>query len=107
MRGARKIRRTAFGAQACQINMLYLQALNTCFTFLRGTQPCHRLHLPPSCWSHVGVIFRPWAFLGRILRFLLRLLSLSHDFCASWGAPGSILEGSGLVLEGFLVGFLG
>ena len=32
---------------------------------------------------------------------LLRLLSLLVGFCASWGAPGSILEGSGTLRGGF------
>ena len=51
--------------------------------------------------GHVGSIFRSWALLGRILRLLLRLFSLLAGFCASWGAPASILEGSGTLWGGF------
>ena len=48
-----------------------------------------------------GPNFRSWALLGYILRTLLRLLSLLVVFRASWGAPGSILDGSGRVRRGF------
>ena len=51
--------------------------------------------------DHVGTIFRSWALLGRILRLLLRLLLRLAGFCASWSAPGSILEGPGLDFRGF------
>ena len=47
------------------------------------------------CWHFL----RSWALLGRVVRFLLRLLLLLAGFCASWNAPGSILEGFGWVLE--------
>ena len=47
------------------------------------------------CWHFL----RSWALLGRILRLMLRLLLLLAGFCASWNAPGSILEGFGWVLE--------
>ena len=47
------------------------------------------------CWHFL----RSWALLGRILRLMLRLLSLLAGFGASWGAPGSNLEGFGWVLE--------
>ncbi len=50
--------------------------------------------------DHVGAIFRSWARFGRILRLLLRLLSLLAGFCASWDAPGSILEGISWTLLG-------
>ena len=40
--------------------------------------------------------------LGCILCFLLRFLSLLAGFCTSWGAPDSILEGSGKLRGEFL-----
>ena len=49
------------------------------------------------CW----LIFRSWALLGRILRFVLRFLSLLVVFFTFWTVLGSILEGLEGVGEGF------
>ena len=75
---------------------------------LGEAQPGHRLSptLPKlkfswPCWDHVGTIFRSWALLGRILRLLLRLLLRLAGFCASWSAPGSILDRFWLDFGGF------
>ena len=52
-------------------------------------------------WALLGVFVRFFRVFFRILRVLLRLLSLLVCFCACWGAPGSILEGSGTLPGGF------
>ena len=81
--------------------MLNVLVENTCRNYLRGAQPSHRPKIPRPSWSHVGATFRSWALLGRVVRFLLRLLSLLAAFCASWSTPGLILEGSRRVRGGF------
>ena len=103
MRGARKIRRTAFGAQACQGNVLFLQALNTCFNILRGTQPCHRLHLPPSCWKPSWHYFHYFSLLGPSWALLARLgvhVGIFGRFFAAAGPPELVFRGPGVVLGG-------
>ena len=76
--------------------MSKIQALNTCINDLRGGPAVPPTPPPPKfvrpLASHVGTIFRSWALLGRILRLLLRLLLRLAGFCASWSAPGSILD---------------
>ena len=52
------------------------------------------MNLGPG-WGYLGANLRPWALLGRILQFLLRLLLLLVVLNASWTTPGSILEGLG------------
>ena len=56
------------------------------------------------CWHYFSLL----GPLGSIWRILLRFLSLWAGFCGSWTAPGSILEGSGMLREAFwkLQGFI-
>ena len=80
-------------------------ALNTCFNNLRGT-----LRMPPTQCSTLllgamlVIFFALGHLLGLSLAFfaiLAALLPLPVEFCASWDAPGSILEGSGRFWEAF------
>ena len=52
----------------------------------------------------LGTMLALFFALGRFLRVLLSLMVV---FGASWALRARFLKGSGLVLEGFLLGFLG
>ena len=53
------------------------------------------------CWRYVGSFFALGRFLDALCASCCVLLLLLAGFDAFWGAPGSILEGSGMLWGGF------
>ena len=76
---------------------------NVCFNIpLGGASRATELKFVRPCKTPIFTLARLLGHLGCILCFLLRFLSLLAGFGASWGAPDSILEGSGKLRGGFL-----
>ena len=86
-------------------------ALNTCFNNLRGRPAIPQTqNFGPHAGSQVDTIFitfRFWAYLVLFWQSLLRCCSSRSNFWRLGTLRDRFWKGSGLVLEGFLVGFLG
>ena len=91
--------------------MHYIHALNTCFKYLRGRPAIPQTqNFGPHAGSQVDTIFitfRFWAYLVLFWQSLLRCCSSRSNFWRLGTLRDRFWKGSGLVLEGFLVGFLG
>ena len=89
-----EIRRTALQCPGVSDQYVLYTAVNAVLTCFKG-RPSHATD--PKFWrslgDDVGAIFRSWALLRCMWRFLQRFLARLVGFHASWGAPGSILEG--------------